>query len=582
MSTTIEAKEICLSELFSEKYLFEIPEFQRQFSWENDNFSQLLDDIKETIIQNRNNTGGIYFDNYEPYFLGSIILLSEEEKDNFSKYAIIDGQQRMISLTILIAVLRDHTVNEDHKMDLQNLIYQKASIAKGTPESVRIKAREKEKDFFKEYILTLGGTLNALELGKDNLSEPKQRMLDAISTFYSGFLDEHNYPDQELIDLLIRYLLQKVVLVYVKTDSLSSGFRLFNIINARGLSLNNADLLKSENLREIQDEQERHRYTTIWENIEEEIGSDEVEMLISFMRSIKVQERAEKAIFEEFNEKVFKNDPSFRGELFIEYFDKIKGIYCDYIKDATLKSGDPDKDTYYFNLISVMRDYLPFNDWMCALIRFQDKYNNDHRLYEFVKKLEKKLVVDWVMGLSLPERLNRIFKIIKLIDVSKTPHEVIDNDLLNDEVKANRSQFERALDDNYFYSRARYQIPKYMLLRIDLERKYNQNLQFKYTGYIQVEHILPRTPVDHYWTSRFDELKRIEWTNKLGNLALLNNRKNPQASNKPFPDKVNDYFEKVSDFELTKDLKKYSDWNLQSLQSRHRELIDDALSIWVM
>lgn len=93
--------------------------------------------------------------------------------------------------------------------------------------------------------------------------------------------------------------------------------------------------------------------------------------------------------------------------------------------------------------------------------------------------------------------------------------------------------------------------------------------------------MLPRNPTDPYWLNRFNASERLEWTNRLGNLALLNNRKNPQASNRPFPEKVEFYFEKKSDFALTQELKNYQDWTPATVEKRHQKLINEAVNIWL-
>jgi uncharacterized protein with ParB-like and HNH nuclease domain len=173
----IKAGEIYIKDLFNNKYLFEVPDFQRPFSWEKENFEDLFDDIQQAI-QTNNERFGDKFDEYEPYFLGSIILWTKELKDDGSgKYGIIDGQQRLTSLSILVAVMRDLTKDEDTKNDLQEMIYQKAKKALGTPESVRLDVRDKEKEFFRDYVLEPGGTKKA---GLNKLSEPKQHIMDAI------------------------------------------------------------------------------------------------------------------------------------------------------------------------------------------------------------------------------------------------------------------------------------------------------------------------------------------------------------------------------------------------------------------
>jgi len=103
----IRAEQICIDDLFGDKYLFEIPNYQRSFVWEKDNFEQLFNDIKDEIEKSKKNHGNNSRD-YEPYFLGSIVLHTKESKDDGSgRYDIIDGRQRLASLAILIAVMRD-------------------------------------------------------------------------------------------------------------------------------------------------------------------------------------------------------------------------------------------------------------------------------------------------------------------------------------------------------------------------------------------------------------------------------------------------------------------------------------------
>lgn len=575
----IKAGEIYIKDLFGDKYLFEIPDFQRAFAWEKENFELLFSDIKDALQLNQEN--GKEFDDYEPYFLGSVILWIKSLKDDGSgEYAIIDGQQRLVSLAILMAVMRDLTNDSDYGMDLQTSIYQKASKAKGTSEKVRIKVREKEKDFFINHILTKDGTTNVKGIGKSSLSEPQQHMLEAIEIFKNGFQNEKGTVDQTFLGNYIKYLLQKVVLVVIKTSNLASAFRLFNIINARGMSLTNADLLKSESLSAVPKE-EQQECTKTWEDIEEDLGSEKLEMLISFIRSMELKEKARKSIFEEFNSKIFRKKPSFNGKNFIEYLHKVAQVYSNKIKDATIKTGRSEEETYYYNLISLMRDFLPFNDWMTTIIKFNERFNDDSKLFEFLKIFERKIVVDWISGLSFTERLTRVYKIIGLIEDSDNPETIFKNSMFNEEIKNSRDSFNSALDDINFYGKGMTRVSKYILLRIDMERSYNQHKKISYGGEITVEHILPRTPTDQYWLSKFNEDERLKWTNKLGNLVLLNSRKNSQAGNKPFPQKVNYFFEKKIDFDITNELEKYHDWTLKELEERHKKLMEEAIKIWI-
>ena len=569
MAAKIEAKEVYLKDLFSEKYLFEIPDFQRQFAWERDNFEQLVDDLKDALDT---------FEGKEPYFLGSIILWTRHRGDDGSGlYAVIDGQQRLTSLVILMACLRDLVGDSKARESLQERIYQEANEYTGTPECVRVKVREREAEFFRRYVLAEGGTRELRRLDVSGLSEPKQHMLQAAEVFYGAFTGDEGV-DEDAVRRFIKYLLQQVVVVVVTTDSLASGFRLFNIINARGMPLSNADLLKSENLRVIPEDQ-RRRYTEMWEDIEEEVGVDNLEMLISFIRSIRLKEKARRAIFEEFEDRIYRDDPEFKGRRFIEYLSQVASIYRAKVEECAIAVEDSRQEVYYHNLVSIMRDFLPFNDWMAALIRFHERFQDDQYLFEFVRLLERKIAVEWILGLSLTERLTQIYRVIRLIDGADDPQDVLGDEVFN--LEGYRESFVNALNNVNLYSRGRTRVPKYILLRLDMERRDNFHQKVLFSGNITVEHILPRRPTHEYWLSRFSEADRLEWTNRLGNLTLLNGRKNSRASNKPFSEKVEDYLAKRSDFEVTNELREFEEWNLDNLRTRHERLCEEALRVWI-
>lgn len=578
MRVDIDAEEIYIKNLFSEKYLFQIPNFQRPFSWTVENFDQLFEDLKDA----KNNNQEIFADDvqeYEPYFIGSIILCTDESRaDGSGVYDIIDGQQRLTSLVILMAVLRDLAVNKKAYDNLSEKIYQEEDEFAGTSESIRLKVREKEKEFFKKNILKPGSTKEIDRIDLRNLSEPKINIVDAVKTFRDKLITD-NGADQNLINDMTKYILQKLVLVVVKTNSIYSAFRLFNVINARGMPLSNSDLLKSENLREINDSKEQDKYAKLWEDMEEEVGREEIEDLISFIRSIKLKEKAKSSIYEEFDKKVFIKENDFKGKPFIEYLNKVKNIYQKKLLDADITADDERKSTYYHNLVSLMYNYLPFKDWMIAPIRFSEKFS-DPLLYDFIKKYEKRIAVDWVKGLSYTPRLSQIYRIVKLIENQDDAHDIFNSELLSIDEKE-IPNLEDALNYRDFYKKGRWQVPKYVLLRLDLDQRNSDSVKINYGDNISVEHILPKRADADYWTERFDDRAQYEWKNRLGNLVPLNGRKNTRASNKAFTDKVEDYFDKKkNDFVLVEELKDYNDWNLDNLKERHNELIQKTINIW--
>lgn len=567
----IKAKEYYVKDLFSDKFLFEIPDYQRAYSWTRENLNQLIDDIEDSIENNKDQYGE-KFENYEPYFIGSIVLCSKEFKDDGSGlYDVIDGQQRLTSIIMLIATMRDLVENDEYKKVLSSLIYQKPNDLMGVKESIRVKVRGKELDFFKEYILSEGGTANILEVDNSELEDAKINMVTAVKVFRSRFFDENEELLSDKLNKFIRYLLQKVILVVITTDSFASAFRLFNVINARGLPLTNADLLKSENLRVI-DEKSRIKYTDIWETDEGELGKEDMEMLISFMRTMKLNRKANSTVYEEFNKKIFVAESEYRGEKFIEHLHSIKEIYIQYILEGKISVENKEDEIYYKNLITVMKDFLSFDEWITAVIKFIEKYKEDKLVLDFVKALEKRIVIDWVNGNSFADRLARIYKILETIDKCEKGTDVIKSDVFIGDIERTSSYFANSLDDIEFYSKGRMMIPKYILIRLDMELRKKENLQ--YSNKVMLEHILPRNAKEAYWTANFTVEQRRNWANKLGNLVIITGAKNSKINNKAFAEKIENYISKKSEFAITDEIKVLKDWNMKAIKDRQESLVE--------
>ncbi|MFC3885568.1 DUF262 domain-containing protein [Bacillus songklensis] len=139
IDTRIEAKEILFKDLFGSKFTFKIPGYQRQYSWEKDQQEQLFDDIKEALEFEE-----------ESYFLGSVILqVISQKSDDSGVYDVVDGQQRLTTLTILLAVMRDLIAHPKAKSTLQSKIYQEADPYEDKPETVRLRVRDRDYSFFK-------------------------------------------------------------------------------------------------------------------------------------------------------------------------------------------------------------------------------------------------------------------------------------------------------------------------------------------------------------------------------------------------------------------------------------------------
>ena len=593
MPTEIEAKEVKVGKVFSPDFMFEIPIYQRPLSWKEDDFDQLFEDIFDGMNDNGNQ-----------YFLGSIILQEHEQQEN--KYYLIDGQQRITALAILMAVIRDFTKIPTLKQDLANCLYQPESIFFNIPAEMRIIPWEDIRDIFIKYIYEPEGTHDFMSdfrrksIEYTDIQDPRYHLYEAINVFEKRLNEKLQEPDD--LKQFVIYLLNQVYLVYIKAATFDSAFRLFNVLNTRGQSLTTSDLLKSENIGEIEDQSTRLQYANIWRDIENNLGRVELENLIAFIRTIQLKERAKKSIYDEYRREIFEKERLKKGIEFIYYVKEIADIYTDKILEGKITLGDASKENEYKNIIYLLRGFIPFSDWIPPLISFYHKFRMDEHLDEhlldFTLRLEKKVIIEWVSGFSPTERITSLNRAIKLVDKEKEPQKVVDELLFyKDEDRftgrpprmldfSDKSQIEPKLidrlDDDQFYSIYGGKLAKYILLRIDM--KYWELENFSgYPGTVTVEHILPQTPSEgSEWIEKFTEEARMGWTNKLGNLVLLSGKKNSKAQNYDFDKKKDVYFkEKSTPFRITHDVENEDKWTLEELKSRHQKLLNDAKEIFL-
>ncbi|WP_326516669.1 DUF262 domain-containing protein [Ligilactobacillus murinus] len=108
MSKKIEAHEYQLLKIFSEEFDYRIPPYQRPYSWTTDEVATLFDDLLD-FYQNEKE---------DNYFLGSIVLIKEEDEATAD---VIDGQQRLTTLSILLSCIASRVVDQDYKKNFESI-----------------------------------------------------------------------------------------------------------------------------------------------------------------------------------------------------------------------------------------------------------------------------------------------------------------------------------------------------------------------------------------------------------------------------------------------------------------------------
>ncbi|CAA0165639.1 conserved hypothetical protein [Tenacibaculum maritimum] len=548
----ITANKIEVNSLFND-FWFLIPEYQRSYVWNSDNINDLLDDLWYAF---KNKPG-------DEYFLGSLVLKKTSEV-RFNEFEVLDGQQRLTTFFMFMAVLRDIAKDEDLKEACHDRIFQKANKFRKIPERVRLvyKIRDNVEDFIKEFVLAKEGSKKEEILfeyikGKNISINHMANAILTISKFFS------NKTSSEIEDFGV-FIAEKPVFIYVSTESMEDAFRMFTILNNRGVPLTNADILKSINIGLIHEE-EQEKYALIWEDIESDLGKD-FDRFLSFIRTIKVKEKARLNLLDEFNENIYDKNRLKKGKETVKLIQNYKFIYD---KIITFKD-DIGLENEYKNLLVIMQIGLPSTDWIPPLILFYDKFEKEN-LFSFIEKLEYKFSSDWINQLTPTKRIDNLNNILKAIEKYNTSSELLkDNTIFT----VDKIELERRLSGNVYGRRfTRYVLLKYEYLLGD------NTVHLSNYKTISVEHVLPQNPkLDSFWINDFNALEREEWTHKLSNLVLISMKKNSKLGNLDFERKKERYLKgRIDIFPSNKIFQNYTKWDVNTLIIRQKMMIESLI-----
>ena len=559
MPVNIHAAEHPLSKVFSNDFAFSIPPYQRPYAWTSDQAAELLSDVFSFMGNGRE-----FVSELNPYFLGSIVLIKKEDEP---KADVVDGQQRLTTLTILLASLRQHT-SQQYAKGITKYLYEEGDLIEGKPNRYRLKLRERDEQFFRKYVQEAGGLDQLQKLNSEQLKTDSQKNIQSNASYYLKQLPQ--IPEEQRVRLL-QYLMTRCFLVMVTTPDLSSAYRIFSILNARGLDLGLTDILKSEIIGVVP-VAEQEAYTNIWEDKEEELGREDFNELFAHIRMIYRKAKLRESALDEYRKYI---KPESKPKDFI---DNVLSPYADVfdtIKQASYKS---DKLAENINYLFECLNQIDNSDWLPpAIVYLSQHLHEPEKLVQFFTDLERLAAGLMISRADINYRLDRYGKLLTsieqnaVLDAPSSQLQLTDNEKL---------EIIRKLDGD-LYSLPK--VPKYVLLRLD--SVLSEGGVSHDHSVVSVEHVLPQNPKkDSVWLKWFPDPKQREaYTHRLGNLVLLSRRKNSQASNYDFDDKKKKYFSTskgVALFALTIQVLQKSEWTPNIIEQRQHELLAKLKTVW--
>ena len=525
---TITAKPEDIRTIFSREY--QIPMFQREYSWEQEQCETLWDDLIDFHNEK---------DKKDKYFLGNIVVHPIDESEKFS---VIDGQQRLTTLLLLIRALFD---NAGTVKALEECLKIKDKLSSELTNNIRLNSDviEGDKKNLEKIIL------------EGRCDDENSRLYINYDMFKKKISDWKQGKTSDELNKLILTFLDNVVLLPILCETEDDALNIFETINNRGLSLSDADIFKSKLYAGIESSK-RSEFIDEWNDLDDQ--EDLFRILMYICRAQENDISREKGLRSYFSSKTgrLQNPGDVMASL-----KKINAI-------IDTKTG-----SYNDSLWNILENY-PNKYWRYPLYVFLHKYliwKKDGELYlpeEYYEEYKKLVMLTtayyFVKGVvynSVNTVKDTTFKVCAKIENNDDYlSEYIDN--MGNDLKIFYDKLKSA--DLGRCKRGIILLSGFLNESQSVEDFYDLILNSN----IEIEHILPRKWSDN---NDWDEQEAKEVMETLGNLAPFEKKLNISASNEFFKKKKNAY--KESKFADIQDLVKLDKWDYDEVKIREKNII---------
>lgn len=552
----MKASEKKIKDLFSEaKTFFAIPVYQRDYNWQEKHCKQLFEDIlnagKDKDITS--------------HFIGSIVYIHEGVYGIGEKeFYVIDGQQRMITITLLHIALY-HKLKQNRE-EYANEIYELYLVNKFSKREIKLKLLPPEENL---------NILNKiLEEKLEELEDYQERNIVKNYKFFKEIIS--NYSDEEIDNLLAG--LDKIIYVDIALEKdKDDPQKIFESLNSTGLDLSQGDLIRNYILMDLEREKQNLIYKNLWIPIENNckisIGNEIKNYVSDFIRdyltlkSGKIPSKPK--VFEEFK------------EFYSADFDiKLKDIKNFSEEYAHIIKPDTERDKEIRTELENLKvlDQTVINTFLIGVLRdYRENKISKNEILNILKLLQSYLWRRFITE-KPSNALNKIFQgmYLKILKDGRY-YEILEENLLNQNFPTDEELKEALKTKNVYKDKEKL---RYVFKQLE-NHNHNELIDFE-NEKITIEHIFPQKPSkswkEIYSDDELEEMKTFKDT--ISNLTLTGSNSN--LGNKSFLEKRDDetHGYRNSKLYLNKYLSKLNEWNLSSMKGRFENLFESIIQVW--
>lgn len=557
MATTISVNKQTIEQflLNARRKPFVIPEYQRPYSWTNEQIDTLFRDIWEFT----SNDGGT--ENDGTYFLGSIVSYENEDGEQ----EIIDGQQRITSLFLLLrAIYTKLTVTAEKSPEAINFISKiepliwRTNKLTGKVDYASILLTSKViSDSENEILKNILETGNVKEKVQDSYSKNYKQLLE--------LLEEKSKENALMIYQFIYALLNQVIILPITADTQDTALTIFSTLNDRGLPLSDADIFKAKIYNNLNKE-EKEKFIEEWKELEED--------------SLRISESIQQLFYYHmFYQRALENDkvtttPGLRKYYSANKFERILkpnilsnlrqilNLWEVISNKNVIEDEEWSKNIEILKILDILTSY-PNEFWKYPVIiyylRYKDNKDFEERFLAFLRKLYTELLKKYIEIPTITAVKTNILKLnAEIISTDKPTFDFksLSEDDIREKIKTPHRNVVR------------------MLLKTLAYELQDELLPEKW----EIEHILPVKWENSYDLRENEEVAR-EKIEHLGNKTPFEKKLNIIATNNYFA-KKKDYYVK-SNIQMTKEIGnlKMDRWGLDQIVERDVRMTDKIIEI---
>lgn len=404
---SFEAKDYPISDILN-KVVFDIPRNQRRYVWKKSSWQDLFEDTLFSIKENK------------PHFVGSIVLKKGPKKDGLSYYTIIDGQQRITTITLFLVAIMKHFRENEMMDDFLGTVSYLQSKNNSNQDIVILNS-----EFHTSITHIIQGMIDIKDpkisitsfVDTHILSKSKDKNIgDAVKFFYFA-IKENLEATTDIRERLrdIRAALLDMTAVKIESSSEEDSYTIFEILNARGQELASHELLKNYIMRYIQPVELRDEAKAKWEDMERTLGTS----IDKFVRHYAIHRYGD--IRNKYNSPYQAIQKNSRGKQIGDLYNdiKLKSEYYEKLIHPTLgKEGNCNQLEYEIFKFFKAKRFEQFRPILLSLMHQKEKEVLDDQKYELALKYIYNFFVCYtVIGEEKSNKLEDVvFKYAKILE----------------------------------------------------------------------------------------------------------------------------------------------------------------------